>query len=154
MRAQCSAAPRAIEVLRGIMQPGLRPRGCFLVNCAFELTPQDAEVSALVHETFVALQGVLAGSVRRAVADGDLPASTRSVDLAAALLAVAQGQLALSRAGVSKAVRESVGRSAARALLGAGEPPVKPAPTSPRTRDERTGERGRRRGAGGRSGAR
>ena len=154
MRAQCSAAPRAIEVLRGIMQPDLRPRGCFLVNCAFELTPQDAEVSALVHETFVALQGVLAGSVRRAVADGDLPASTRSVDLAAALLAVAQGQLALSRAGVSKAVRESVGRSAARALLGAGEPPVKPAPTSPRTRDERTGERGRRRGAGGRSGAR
>ena len=36
MRAQCSASPRAIEALRAVVQPDMRSRGCFLLNCAFE----------------------------------------------------------------------------------------------------------------------
>jgi len=154
MRAQCSASSRAIEALRAVVQPDLRPRGCFLINCAFELAPQDTEVSALVHETFVALRAVLADSVRQAVADGDLPASTRPLELAAALLAIAQGQLSLSRAGLSKTVLESVSRSAARALLSAGAPPITPATAIRRARAVPTGEHERRHGRRGRSGPR
>ena len=134
MRVQCSASPRAIEALRAVVQPDLRPRGCFLLNCAFELTPQDTEVSALVHETFVALQAVLADSVRRAVADGDLPASTRPLELAAALLATAQGQRSLFRGGLSKSALQSVARSAARTLLNPGDPQITPTTTRPRAR--------------------
>ena len=151
MRARCRASPRAIEALRTVVQPDLRPRGCFLLNCAFELAPQDTEVGALVHETFVAFQAVLADSIRQAVADGDLPASTRPLDLAAALLAIAQGQLSLSRAGLSKTVLESVSRSAARALLGSGDPPITPAATGGRARGVPTGEHEQRQGRRGRS---
>ena len=154
MRAGCSASPRAIEALRTVVQPDLRPRGCFLLNCAFELVPQDTEVSALVHETFVALQAVLADSVRQAVADGDLPASTRPLELAAALLATAQGQRSLLRCGLSKTVLESVGRSAARTLLGSGDPPITSTTTSPRARGVRTGEHEPRQRRRGRSGPR
>jgi TetR/AcrR family transcriptional repressor of nem operon len=151
MRVQCSASPRAIEALRAVVQPDLRPRGCFLLNCAFELAPQDAEVSALVHETSVAFQAVLADTIRQAVAEGDLPASTRPLELAAALLAVAQGLLSLSRAGLSKTVLESVSRSAARALLSPGDPPIRPATTIRRPRGVPTGEHKGRQGRRGRS---
>ena len=154
MRAQCSASPRAIEALRALVQPDMRSRGCFLLNCAFELTPHDTEVSALLREAFVALQAVLADGVRQAVADGDLPASTRPLELAAALLATAQGQRSLLRCGLSKSVLESVGRSAARTLLGPGDPPITPTTTSTRSRVVRTGEPEVRHGRRGRSGPR
>ncbi len=154
MRAQCSASPRAIEALRALVQPDMRSRGCFLLNCAFELTPHDTEVSALLREAFVALQAVLADGVRQAVADGDLPASTRPLELAAALLATAQGQHSLLRCGLSKSVLESVGRSAARTLLGPGDPPITPTTTSSRSRVVRTGEPEVRHGRRGRSGPR
>jgi len=150
MRAQCGASRRAIEALRAILQPDPWPRGCFLMNCAFELAPQDAEVSALAHRTFVALQAVLADGVRQAVADGDLPASTRPVELAATLFTIRQGQRSLSRAGMSKTVLESVSRSAARALLGPGEPPTTTAKAVPRARGARAGEHERRPGRPGR----
>lgn len=154
MRARCAASPRAIEALRTVLQPDLRPRGCFVLNCAFELTPQDAEVSGIVHETFAALQAVLADTIRRAVADGDLPASTPPLELAASLLALAQGQLSLSRAGLSKTVLESVNQRAACALLGPGDPrlaPAKPATPVRRERAVPAGEHERRQGRRGRS---
>jgi hypothetical protein len=88
------------------------------------------------------------------VAYGDLPASTRPLELAAALLAVAQGQCSLSRAGLSKTVLESVSRSAARALLSPGDPSITPATTIRRARGVPTAEHERRQGRRGRSGPR
>ena len=124
-------APRAIDALRDLLEPDFRPRGCFLVNCTFELAPEDAEVSKLARETFDTFEEIFAETVRRAVAEGDLPSSTHPRELATTLLAVMQGQESLARTGLNRVALRNIGRKAALALLGVAEASKK---TGSRTR--------------------
>lgn len=119
-REQHRRAPRAIDALRSLLRLDCAPRGCFLVNCTYELAPYDTEVVALARKTFGAFESIFADTVSRAVAEGDLPASTRPRELAATLLAVMQGQECLSRTGLSKAGLKGIAHTAALQLL-AGE---------------------------------
>jgi AcrR family transcriptional regulator len=122
-REQQRGAPRAIDALRSLLRPDCAPRGCFLVNCTYELAPHDAEVVAIARKTFAAFESLFADTVSRAVAEGDLPASTHPRELAATLLAVMQGQECLSRTGLSKAGLRGIAQTAALELLGGEDRP-------------------------------
>jgi len=112
-----SSAPRAIDALRATLRPAFGARGCFLANCTVELSPHDAEVVALARTTFAALETIVAGTVRRAMNERDLPEATRPGELAAVILATASGLEFLGRTGIEAAAIERVGRNAARELL-------------------------------------
>lgn len=116
-------APRAIEALRSLLRADCAPRGCFLVNCTYELAPHDVEVVALARKTFSALESIFTDAVGRAVVEGDLPASTRPRELAGTLLAVMQGQDCLARTGLSKAALKGIAHRAALELLGGEDRP-------------------------------
>ena len=121
VREQLQAGPRAIEGLRSLLRPDFAPRGCFLVNCTYELAPHDVDVVALARKTFAAIESIFTDTVGRAVAEGDLPASTRPRELAATLLALMQGQECLARTGLSKAGLRGIAQNAAVELLGGEE---------------------------------
>lgn len=134
VREQLSEPHRAIDALRSLLRPDIGPRGCFLVNSTYELAPHDAEVVALARKTFAAFESVFADAINRAVAEGDLPASTRPRELAATLLAVRQGQECLARTGLSKAALKGLAHTAALELLGGDDNPGAEKKTTPRKR--------------------
>jgi AcrR family transcriptional regulator len=110
-------SPRAIDALRMMLRPKVRPRGCLLMNSTFELAPQDADVVAIARETFAAFEQILAASISRAKREGDLPTTTDARQLATTLLAVSQGQECLARTGLSRAGLEGIGCHASLDLL-------------------------------------
>jgi TetR/AcrR family transcriptional repressor of nem operon len=109
---------RAIEALQATLRPALRPRGCFLANCTAELSPQDADVVALARTTCGAFEDIYTETIQRAVAEGDLPRTTRPRELAAVLVAATNGLEFLGRTGLDDAAVDRVGRNFARNLLG------------------------------------
>ena len=109
---------RAIDALRGFLIPACNPRGCLLVNTTFELAPQDDEILDLVRKNSERTETLLADTARRAIAEGDLPASTNVRDLATTLLVFAHGQDTLARSGASKAKLSRIGKKAGIDLLG------------------------------------
>jgi TetR/AcrR family transcriptional repressor of nem operon len=109
---------RAREALQAMLVPALGPRGCFLANCTAELSPQDPDVVAIARAMCSALEEVFVETIRRAIAEGDLPETTRPRELASVLLATATGLELLRRTGLDKATAERIGRNAARELLG------------------------------------
>jgi AcrR family transcriptional regulator len=118
MRDLHRGSRKAIEALQATLGPAPRPRGCFLVNCTAELSPQDADVVAIARTTFGAFEDILTETIQRAVAEGDLPGTTRPRALASVLLAAKQGLEFLRRTGLDDAAVESVRRNVARNLLG------------------------------------
>jgi AcrR family transcriptional regulator len=103
---------------RATLRPALRPRGCFLANCTAELSPQDADVVALARTTCGAFEDIYTETIQRAVAEGDLPRTTRPRELAAVLVAATNGLEFLGRTGLDDAAVDRVGRNLARNLLG------------------------------------
>ncbi len=130
---QLLQAPRAIEALRSLLRADCAPRGCFLVNCTYELAPHDVEVVALARKTFGALESIFTDTVERAVVEGDLPASTRPRELAGMLLTVMQGQDCLARTGLGKAALKRIADKAALELLGDASSPGPEKKRRPRT---------------------
>jgi len=118
MRDLHRGSRRAIEALRATLRAAPRPRGCFLANCTAELSPQDADVVALARTTFGAFEDIVTETIQRAVAEGDLPGTTRPRALASVLLAAANGLEFLGRTGLDDAEVDRVARNVARSLLG------------------------------------
>lgn len=126
MRDLHRGSRRAIEALQATLRPALQatvrpalgPRGCFLANCTAELSPQDADVVALARTTCGAFEDIFIETIRRAVAEGDLPRATRPRALASLLLAAANGLEFLGRTGLDDAAVDRVARNFARNLLG------------------------------------
>ncbi len=122
---------KAIDALQGLLVPTLGPRGCFLANCTAELSPQDPDVVAIARAMFSELEELFAETIRRAVAEGDLPETTRPRELASVLLATANGLELIRRTGLDAVTAERVGRNAARELLGSVRAESKPRRSKP-----------------------
>ncbi|HEX4513068.1 MAG TPA: TetR/AcrR family transcriptional regulator [Polyangiaceae bacterium] len=147
VREQQRGAPRAIDALRSLLRPTFAPRrtraparGCFLVNCTYELAPYDAEVVALARKTFAAFESIFAETIGRAIVERDLPASTRPRELAATMLAVMQGQECLARTGLGKAGLKGIAHKALE-LFGPEHRPGAEKETTPRRRARRARRR-------------
>lgn len=118
MRELHRGSRRAIEALRATLRPALGPRGCFLANSTAELSPHDADVVALARTTCGAFEDIFTETIQRAVAEGDLPRTTRPRALASVLVAARRGLEFLARTGLDDAAVEKVARNFARNLLG------------------------------------
>jgi TetR/AcrR family transcriptional regulator, transcriptional repressor for nem operon len=87
-------------------------RGCFLINSALEIAPHDGELGAFIADRLSELQSFFARLLRRAQADGSLPARCDPDDIARLLLAVMIGVRVLARARPERALLEGLLRPA------------------------------------------
>jgi TetR/AcrR family transcriptional repressor of nem operon len=99
-------------------------RGCFLVNSALEVAPHDGELGAFIAECLGELEAFFARLLRRAQADGSLPARRDPDDIARLLLTVIIGIRVLARARPERTLLEGLLRPAL-ALLD-DDPPIQP----------------------------
>jgi TetR/AcrR family transcriptional regulator, transcriptional repressor for nem operon len=112
------------QFLVGVVERSLEDderRGCFLVNSALEVAPQDSELGAHIAGRLAELEAFFARALRRAQADGSVPARRDPDDLARLFLAVAIGIRVLARARPERALLEGMLRPAL-ALLDADQP--------------------------------
>ncbi|GAB3455711.1 TetR/AcrR family transcriptional regulator [Streptomonospora sediminis] len=124
LRSALTGAPRAIDGLIMLLEApiddgtgsGAR-RGCLLANSTSELGNADPEVLAHAHAAYEASTALIAGCVRRAQDEGDLPADSDPTALARALLAAQQGLLFMSRTGMDAATLTATARSLSDRLL-------------------------------------
>jgi TetR/AcrR family transcriptional regulator, copper-responsive repressor len=74
-------------------------RGCFVIGTALTEAVGDDEIKAVLHETFLGLDGLLAGRIQRAIDEGELPATADAASLGYLLSAAVHGLAMRSRAG-------------------------------------------------------
>lgn len=91
---------------------GASPRGCFLVNCALELAPRNKEVAAIVKRAFSGTESFFRLVIEEGQANGDIPGHIEAPKAARALLGMLLGMRVLARAGVPKAVLETIATEA------------------------------------------
>lgn len=87
-------------------------RGCFLINSALEVAPQDRELGAHIAARLAELEAFFARALRRAQADGSVPERRAPDDLARLFLVVAIGIRVLARARPERALLEGMLRPA------------------------------------------
>lgn len=87
-------------------------RGCFLINSALEVAPHDAELGAEIAERLGEIEAFLRRSVQAAQADGSVPKSRNSRQIARLLLGVLLGLRVLARSKPDRALLEGVVRPA------------------------------------------
>ncbi len=100
---------RAADLYIGDRDSG---RGCFLVGTALADAVSDAEVRSVLRQSFEQMDALMAERLRRAVADGDLPADADVPTLTYVAMSALHGLAIRSRAGFS---REALGRLASAA---------------------------------------
>lgn len=101
-----SDSPRA--ALRALLEialpdPGARPPGCLVVNCATEMAAHDPEAAGRVRRSFAVSQQMLEEVVRRGQQAGEIPAHADPAKLAMQLHNAWLGLRVQSRAGVDGA---------------------------------------------------
>ncbi|MGW0517008.1 TetR/AcrR family transcriptional regulator [Crossiella sp. NPDC003009] len=115
------------QLVRLVAKPGDKDRfGCMLVNGAAELGEEDPEVRERTRATFLALEGLVAGALAAAVAEGDLAPDLDTTTAARLLLATVQGVELLRRSGLSD---ETIGEVVAAAVMNLPKPAT-PAPVA------------------------
>ena len=92
-------------------------RGCMLANGTCELATADPDVRDVARQTYDSITDALADCVRRAQAQGDLPAGPEPLETARALLAAQQGLVYMGRTGMDVATLDATARSLAASLL-------------------------------------
>lgn len=93
-------------------------RGCFLVGTALTEATTDAEVRAILQDTFTRLDTLFEARLTRAVTDGDLPADSDVKALTWIAASALNGLAVRSRAGEAPDTLEGWARAAARAICG------------------------------------
>jgi TetR/AcrR family transcriptional regulator, transcriptional repressor for nem operon len=96
-------------------------RGCFLVNSALEVAPHDRELGVYIAERLGELETFFAQLIRRAQAEGSVPARRDADDIARLLLGITLGIRVLARARPERALLEGLVRPAL-ALLDEDQP--------------------------------
>ena len=71
--------------------------GCLLVNTALELSPHDAEISAIVADALAEMEAFFRTMIERGQAAGEIPARIDPVDVARTLLGLFVGLRVLAR---------------------------------------------------------
>ncbi|MBD5558568.1 MAG: TetR/AcrR family transcriptional regulator [Desulfovibrio sp.] len=89
------------------------PCGCMLVLAAVNISPAETEIIAAIREMRMATKAMFAERLRRAVADGQIPADTDIAALSGALNALLEGLSLQARDGLS---REELAAMASRAV--------------------------------------
>lgn len=90
--------------------------GCLLVNTALELSPHDAEISAIVGHGLAEMEAFFRDMIEQGQAAGDIPPHVAPVDTARGLLSLFIGLRVLSRSRPEASLLRSVAGQAA-ALL-------------------------------------
>lgn len=123
LRRSVGGAPRAVDALRAFLTgtagdpEGVSARrGCLLANSTTELASADPEVATEARQAYEGTTAILAEAVRRAQAEGDLPAAD-PVPTARALLAAQQGLTFMGRSGMDVETLAATARSLADQLL-------------------------------------
>jgi TetR/AcrR family transcriptional regulator, transcriptional repressor for nem operon len=96
-------------------------RGCFLVNSALEVAPHDRELGVYIAERLGEIETFFAQLIRRAQAEGSVPARRDADDIARLLLGITLGIRVLARARPERALLEGLVRPAL-ALLDEDQP--------------------------------
>jgi AcrR family transcriptional regulator len=124
LRRSFDSAPRAVDALRSFLMGTVGDpdgvsarRGCLLANSTTELASADPVVAAEARQAYEGMTAVVAESVVRAQAEGDLPASADPVATARALLAAQQGLTFMGRSGMDVETLAATARSLADQLL-------------------------------------
>jgi AcrR family transcriptional regulator len=92
-----------------------RPRGCLSIQAGLACSPENAEVSLTLAATRKGGEEALCERLRRAAAEGDLPADVVPMDLARYVMTVTEGMAVHAAAGAS---REELRRTAEFTLRG------------------------------------
>lgn len=92
-------------------------RGCFVIGTALTEAVGDAEIKAILHETFHGLDSLLAARLQRAVEAGELPADTDTAALGYLLSAAVHGLAMRSRAGEPREALDGWARGAVEQVL-------------------------------------
>ena len=92
-------------------------RGCFVIGTALTEAVGDAEIKAILHETFHGLDGLLAARLQRAVEAGELPADTDTAALGYLLSAAVHGLAMRSRAGEPREALDRWARGAVEQVI-------------------------------------
>lgn len=118
-----SVSPSGLEAIRGhfaslidAMIDGKRRWGCLVTNAVVELALDDLEVAEAARLHLTRLEAAFAGAIERAKAQGELPATAVSGDLAAFLVCTMQGLNVLAKTKPGRPALQVVVDVAMRAL--------------------------------------
>ena len=82
--------------------------GCLLTNTMVELGPHDETIRQLVAGLWLRLEDALTQLLQQAIDDGSVKQSVNPRQIARLLLAVMQGAIVLTKAGMNDAVRDAL----------------------------------------------
>ncbi len=91
-------------------------RGCFLCNCAAEVSPHDPQAGARVAEALKQLEEAYYNAIRRGQSAGEIPSGRDARALARYLTSSANGLVLMSKATPDRAVLEDIVRIVMEAL--------------------------------------
>lgn len=86
--------------------------GCLLVNTALELSPHDAEISAIVDNGLAEMEAFFRDMIEQGQTAGEIPAHVAPVDTARGLLGLFVGLRVLSRSRPEESLLQSVASQA------------------------------------------
>lgn len=108
MTARLAAAPSGLSFIRAMLESVAtesdiegHPRGCFVMNTAGEFAQKDPRVAQLIADSIADFTGIFRQAVRRAQAEGEIPASKSASRLAQFIVANMSGLRTLAKAGAS-----------------------------------------------------
>ena len=98
-------------VIASVLEQGARD-GCLLVNTALELSPHDAEISAVVAQALAEMESFFGRMIEQGQASGEIPDRIDATETARALLSLFIGLRVLSRSRPEDSLLRSIAHQA------------------------------------------
>jgi AcrR family transcriptional regulator len=123
LREVLTDTPRALDALRKVVTAPATGsaeaalRGCLMGNSTCELAGADPDVLAHAHQTYESNTELVAGCVRRAQREGDVPTDTDPMILARTLVTAQQGLTFMGRSGMDPGTLAVTAQALAEQLL-------------------------------------